>query len=240
VTDPNDRPPCVAGCRTRPQAPGILLCLRDAERLGEWLARLDTEFALLDAVPSMQGREPDSGGRSGLASQRSPAALDVLVLRDRRMNTDTSDDGVIGSGRALSVYGLLHRWAEYVREERNLAYPVAHIQPCSTGCMHRACWRGIPQQIRVPLTVLSERKVLATNLEWLMQQEDQAAKFYADMRQLWSLLKSSNSPEPRTARRVCACGGYIRWRDGAAECGLCGTRTTGLDVVRQQTEGAVA
>lgn len=279
MTDDQDQSPCVVADCMRPQGPAIRICSTHAAQLGDWLARLDTEYALLDAVPSMQGREPGTGGRSGLASHRSPAALDVLVLRDRRttmaatpdphpraqvavaksigpwcvlcdhdsckawragrQREDFDDEAAVGSHRTLSVFGVLHGWAEYVREERNLAYPATHIDPCTTPCMHYACQFGVAHEVRTPLTVLSERRVLANQLDWLLAQ-DCAGVFYAEIRQLWSLLKSSNSPEPRTTRRLCGCGGHIRWHDDAAECGSCGTRTTGLDVIRQQAEAAVA
>ena len=239
MTEPNDRPPCVAAGCTRPQAPGILLCVRDQAKVGDWLARIGDEYERLSAMPSMQAREPDSGGRGGLASQRSVGDLGVMSMRDRR-SRERSDDDPDGNS-VLGVFETLHAHAETVREGRNIGYPLAHIEPCKVPCMHLACWSGVAQEVRVPLTVTSERKLLAerVNFEWLLA-DDSAGQFYADIRQLWSLLKSSNAPEPRTARRQCACGGSIRWRDGAAECGSCGTRTTGLDVVRHQTEGAVA
>ena len=242
-----EEPPCVAPTCTRPQAPGILLCARDAERLGTWLSQLDTEYALLDAVPSMQGREPGSGGRSRLASQRSPAALDVLVLRDRRSRDRDDDDRDSNNGRG--VLEVLESWARLVRDERGLQPPTIALAyrrraappgpVCDLDappCVHHTCWAWtFRTTVYAPATVLSERRLLATHLEWTLTQ-DWCDEFFADIRQLWSLLKSSNSPEPRTARRTCACGGSIRWRDGAAECSGCGTRITGLDVVRQATE----
>lgn len=229
-------PACVVAECKRPEAPGIRLCASHAARLGDWVARVAVEYALLDARPSMQGREPGTGGAGGLASQRSPASLDVIAMRDPRSREQSDEDP--DGNRILGVYETLHAHAEYVREERNLAYPVELVGYCDGPCMHRTCWERRPYAIPVPLTILTERRVLAANLDWLMAQ-DVAGDFYRDIRQLWSLMKSRNAPEPRTTRRRCGCGGNIRWRDGAAECGSCGTRTTGLDVVRQQ-QGAVA
>jgi len=245
----HDTPPCInAGC-TRPQAPGILLCRPDAAKLGDWISRIDSEYAQLDARPSMQGREPGPGGAGGLASHRSPAALDVLVLRDRRSRDRDTDDPDGNRGRG--VLEVLESWARLVRAERSitpptqaLAYRRAAAPPgpvCdldSPPCGHHTCWAWtFRTTVHTPATVLSERRLIAAHLDWILTQ-DWCDELYADVRQLWALLRNRNAPEPRTTRRLCGCGGNIRWHAGAAECGSCGTRITGLDVLRQQQAGA--
>ena len=244
-----DVPMCLAAGCTRPQAPGVLLCVTDARKLGDWIARLADEYALLDAQPSMQGREPGTGGTGGLAFQRSVGDLGVMVLRDRRSRDrdETDPDGNRGRG----VLEVLASWATLIREQRGLQPPthaLAYVRaarpagpvcdPHRPPCGHHTCetWtmRGV---VLTPATVLSERRVLAAHLDWALTQ-DWVDELFADIRQLWSLLKNRNSPEPRTTRRQCACGGNIRWNDGGAECGSCGTRTTGLDILRQQAGAA--
>jgi hypothetical protein len=231
VTTPTDHPPCLAAACTRPQAHGILLCAPDADRLGQWIAGIADEYAQLSAVPSMQGREPGTGGAGGLASQRSVGDLTVMALRDRR-SRERDDEDTDGNG-ARGVLEVLGSWASLIREERELELPertVTHV--FRSGVV----WSmDVPE----PATVLSERRLIATHLDWALTQP-WINELHADIRQLWNLLQGRNNPQPYTARRQCACGGTIRWRDEAAECGSCGTRTTGLDVVRQQTEGAVA
>lgn len=251
MTTLTDHPPCLAAGCTRPQAPGILLCAPDADRLGQWIAGIADEYAQLSAVPSMQGREPGTGGRGGLASQRSVGDLTVMAMRDRRSREQSLLDPD-GNG-ARGVLEVLASWAQLIREERGIAAPtqaLAYVRadrpagpvcdPHQPICGHVTCrawtWRG---RGLIPATVASERQVLATHLDWALTR-DWCTELYADVRQLWSLLQARNNPQPYTARRQCPCGGSIRWHDGAAECGTCHTRTTGLDVIRQQTEEAVA
>lgn len=101
-------------------ADGLLVCEGHYRRLGQMLADLEDEAAILSAAPSMQQRY-DSGG-SSLASERSPARLDVLVHTDPRRGTGRSetDDDAHAAGNTLSILGVLHSWARLVREERGL------------------------------------------------------------------------------------------------------------------------
>lgn len=248
---PDQRPLCGASACTRPQAPGIRLCAPDSDRLGQWIARIGDEYAQLSAVPSMQAREAYTGGAGGLASQRSVGDLSVMSLRDRR-SRDRDEEDPDGNG-VRGVLEVLESWARVIREERGIATPthaLAYVRadrpagpvcdPQQPVCRHTTCrqwtWRG---RGLTHATVSSERRLVATHLDWALTQ-DWCDELYRDIRQVWGLLTARNNPQPYTARRSCACGGQIRWRDGAAECGSCGTRTTGLDVIRQQGEGAVA
>lgn len=234
-------------------APGILLCTRHETNLSTWVTQLGVEYERLSAVPSMQGREPGAIGSSGLASHRSPARLDVLTLTDRRTaglsdapetssyhrvdprsigpwcllcDHDTcvawragrqrdqyDDEAAAGSHRLLSAFGVLNGWADQVRGD---------------------CPRYKAPETPQPLTVLGERRVLAAHLEWILTQ-DWVGIFHGEMAVLWQRIQAANG----ATRRVgwpCACGGRIRWGNGAAQCGSCGTRVSAVDAVRKVQE----
>jgi len=245
VTHP-DGPPCVAGACTRPAAPGILLCVQDAARLGDWIARIGDEFAQLDATPSMQGREVGTVGGTTLTSQRSVGNLDVMALRADRRGDGTTD--VWGWDDTPSVLETLGSWARLVREQRGIepdwrwitrrrAY--APTGPWCDDCDHATCvaWR-FDNRVYVPATVSSERRLLAGELEWILTQ-DWVDEFYDAIRSLWSAVRRVNDPGGSNGPR-CGCGGRIRLAAGTATCSACGTSTSGLDIVRQQTAGAAA
>lgn len=236
----------------RLQAPGSLLCATDTRRLGDWIARIGDEYERLSAVPSMQQREPGTGGRSGLASQRSVGRLDVIALRDKRGRDrdDTDPDGNATRG----VLEVLGSWAILVREERGIepstvvlthrrqaAPPGPVCDLDAPPCGHHTCWAWTFRTVVFsPATVPSERKVLAVHLDWIVTQ-DWVDELFADMSAIWRQVQAQNNPgNPRGYVALCGCGGRIRWGDGAAVCQGCGTRTTGLDVVRKHAEGAVA
>lgn len=200
----------------------------------------------------MQQREPGTGGRSGLASQRSVGALDVMVLRDRRSRDRDVEDPDGSSGRG--VLEILESWARLVREQRALTNPTVDLayvraarpagpvcDPQQPACGHHTCetWtmRGT---VLAPITVLSERRVLAAHLDWILTQ-DWVDELYVDIRDAWSQIRAHTGPTGRPGFVAhCPCGGRIRWADGAATCTACGTVTTGLDVVRRFAPGDAA
>jgi hypothetical protein len=202
-------PECAAATCTRPAAPGHVLCRSDGEKLGQWLAQLLDEVAMLDATPSMAGREPGTGGPGGLASQRSVGNLDVMVLRDRRSRARDAEDLDGNAGR--SAYEILSSYAAVVRDERqlvrstvDLAYrrraappgPVCDVD--APPCGHHTCEVWTFRAVVTPrLTVASERRVLADHLDWILSRE-WAGEFYDEMRQLWALLRRVNG-HPRPA-----------------------------------------
>lgn len=237
-------PICTASGCDRPQGASMTICEPDARRLGDWVAQLQSEYELLSADPSMQAREPGSGGGGTLASQRSPARLDVLTLTDFRTVMGAATDGTsygtaapkaigpwclfcnhdtctswragrrrdmyddeAGSHRALSALGILHGWAQQVREGRDLAEPVTHVAACQFPCMHRSCLLGRGRPVPVPLTVARERKLLAAHLDWILGQ-DWAGSFFDEIRGLWQLLRRANghaSPTRRVLRLHVPC-----------------------------------
>lgn len=248
MTDPFDGPECeVPGCR-RPQAPGWLLCASDGRWLGDALARLGDRYAGLSAAPSLAARTPDGGGHGGtLASQRDPARLHVLVLTDRRSrerdDAERDPRGETGedANDLRSVFEVLHAHAEAVREERQLSYPTLTAAglhagdrphgPACADCAHPSCrWirPGPDVDIPAPLTVATERAVLAAHLDWILAQ-DWAADFHSDITALWTLLGG------RTVGACPDCGAGLRLLDKGTRCTGCGRQWTGLQMVELNT-----
>lgn len=207
-----DATPCVAsaGCQRRPAVGHV--CRGHFERLASILRDIEEQSRLLNAVPSMAVRN----GRSGsLASQRSPAVLDAIVLNDRRSwayeartpgpacyyclhDTCTTirnwqDARDSGSTEMSSVLALLHSWGRVVREDRYLA---------------------APEQV----TVNGERDLLSRHLDWIAEQP-WVDELYDAMSRLLAQLKATNNTQDDPPAGTCylpdengrECGGNI-WR----------------------------
>lgn len=241
MTDPYDGPECeVAGCR-RPQAPGWLLCQSDGRFVGDCLARLADRYGRLSAAPSLAAPQPGGGHSGTLASQRDPARLHVLVLTDRRSKERDPAEPSPEDNDLRSVFEVLHAHAEAVREERRLTYPTITAAglhagdrphgPACADCAHPSCrWirPGPSLDIPAPLTVATERAVLAAHLDWILGQ-DWAADFHSDITALWTLLGGGG----RTVGVCGQCGGPVTYANRQASC-LCGTRS-GLDLIEYTT-----
>ena len=203
--------PCAApGCAKAPAA-GLLLCRGHASKLGQWLADIEHLHATLDATPTGTVDLNHSHGAT-LAAHRSPARLDVLVLRDPRSRERDPDD--LDGNHGRGTLEVLGNWARLVREERHL-------------------------EVTGPATVTSERGLLVAHLDWCMTQ-DWIDELYRDVRAVWGLLKSAHgdrAPKPQARCWVPQddgnlCGGPV-WTDpGAAWCGTCRTSWTGADLLR--------
>lgn len=180
------------------------LCMGHFDRFGSMLREVEDETALLTTVPSMQQRM--DGGHGGLASERAPARLDVLVHLDYRRGTGKSetDDDAHAAGDTLPVLDVLHSWARIVREERGLT-------------------------LEGSVTVMSERGLLTRHLDWIAAQ-GWADEAYTDVRTLLGQLKSANGTAPEKPVGRCyqivadaSCSGPV-WVDeahGHAHCGRC-------------------
>lgn len=250
IDDDEAVPICGANGCTRPAGAGATICARDTDRLGQWLAQLGTEYERLSAAPSMQGREPGTGGGGGLASERSVGSLGVMVLRDRRSRERDAEDADGNGGRGVEEV-LFARAAEVregrqlVRERRRL--PAVRVAGgaegpvCADWCDHDTCRDGTMRATAlVPLTVLSERKLLSDHLEWILTQE-WAGEFFDEIRALWGLLRAANGHSSGARRVRCredGCTGSVRWVDGAAVCGACGKTTRGPELLRVAAEEA--
>lgn len=202
MSEPTSDPTCAAtvGCRRNPTIGYV--CAGHFARLGDTLAALSSEVTNLNAVPSMQAKTGRSGG---LASQRAPARLDVLVHTDPRRGvpglSDKARDDPAAYDDTPSVLDVLHSWARLVREERNYAS-------------------------RGPVTIATEREMLARHLEWMCQQAwiDEA---YRDLTRLLATLQAANGQ--RTEKPMARCVRVVGDR-------LCGGDIWVQDVVQLATK----
>jgi hypothetical protein len=198
---------CAAPGCARPAAP--VICEVDRRRAGQWIAELSEEFDALDLRPSMQSREPNTGGSGTLSSERSPARLDVIALRDRVSRGDEPDpmhDGVL----PVLVY-----WTDGIREARGLA------------------------SATVARTVTSERKLLAVHLPWILEQDAAGLFFDHLRVLYGRLRAANDGPRPRVlrCRRIVdgvECGGTIDVAEGTARCRACGHTVSGLALLRAE------
>ncbi len=196
------------------------LCHTDADRLGQWLVDLGDDWRALDATPT--SASPSTGGRGGgLASQRAPARLDVLVLTDPRSRARDDEDP--DGNRTRSLLEVLGSWADTVRGERGLA---------ATG--------------RYDVEV--DRRLLAIHLQRWVVHQAWVDEFFIEIRDVWAQVKAATgqSSGPRPVRACPAvvglpagrCGGPV-WLDRhAAWCGHCGTAWSGFQLVRLLQESA--
>lgn len=243
-------PVCAASGCARSPAAGALLCALDVRRLGDWLAQLQQEYELLSAVPSTQGRDVGSISGGTLAAQRSPGSTHVMALRSRYRGTGRigwEDADAWGLDDTPSVYSTLASYAELVREGRELTPPRMDLNyvrsarplgpvcdPDGPRCGHHTCevWT-FRANVAAPLTVATERRLLAVHLDWIIGQ-DWAGEFHDDIRALWSALRSANG----------AGGGKGRVTRMQAPCPACGVRAVthrpGEDLMQCQSCGATA
>ena len=243
---------CLApGCTREPRTGR--LCAGHTEKLGQWLADIEDLYATLDAGLS-QATDYASTGHAGLASQRSPARLDVLVLRDKRSLEYDPTDGDPDGNRGRGVLEVLGSWARLVREQRSIPVPTTELwyerkarpagpicERTTISCGHDTCegWT-YRMTVQLPATVTSERRVLVAQFDWITAQ-DWVDELYADIRAVWALLKAAHgdrSPRPQARHDWGAlpdgtvCDGPI-WADpGAAWCGTCRTSWSGVELLQ--------
>jgi hypothetical protein len=175
VSDEYEAGRCVIGSKPHGATVG-LLCAHHLEQAGAMLRDIEDQAALLTAVPSMQQR---NGRGGGLASQRTPARLEVLVHNDPRHGTGKSEeeDDEHAAGETLSILNTLHSWARIVREERDLTPP---------------------RQVNIS----SERDALTRWLTWVAAQ-DWVDEFYGDLAKLLGQLKGVNGVAPDRPYSYC-------------------------------------
>lgn len=233
---------CRAGQCGHEQDHGAQLCRRHVNDVGQHLAQLEGLYDRLDAVPSMQGREPNSGTSGALAAHRSVGNLDVMVMRDGRSR---AGDGGPDGNKTRGVLETLAYWAGHLRAARGLVTARQQLPPvrvtglhygpvCDTWCAHDTCraatLRGTTDVRR---TVRTERKLLADHLDWILAQ-DCAGQFADDIRAVWAQLRSAVGDTERKAKVPCPdCGGPITWADRTTGCPACGSEGRGLDLLRK-------
>jgi hypothetical protein len=245
---------CVVCTKARTAEAG-LLCAGHHARLGQMLADIETEAALLSAVPSMQQRTGSGGGAP--AFTRAPARLDPIVHNDPRSRPagqrppgpacDTCWHGSCIDIRAwidaydarttdaLSILDVLGSWASLVREERRLTVDGA-------------------------ASVTTEAGTLRFHLDWITEQP-WCDEMFSDLRDLLGQLQAANGTRRETPIAKCSvpidgdlCGGNVWQHDfptevwrirrdrceldkvrapiGSAHCDRCWTTWEGAELAR--------
>ncbi|HEY3559641.1 MAG TPA: hypothetical protein VGL05_19365 [Kribbella sp.] len=208
---------CLNGCESQQSSPaskvhcepGKLLCPKCVARLDKWLRAIPDTFALLPAVV-MHGTVPSDPGTKHTKRPDPPAPmrLEVIDLLDRRPG--------------YGALGILHSWAELVRDERGDARPEV-------------------------TTVAGECATLIVNLAWCAGQEF-AGDLYQEIRVLARTLDDTVGeyrPKPvgkcaalidvpdTTVQALCG-GALVMDREGTGvHCLTCGARHEANDGLRQ-------
>lgn len=214
--------------------PGTQMCRSCTDRLDTWLRQIPDNYALLPHVVDHGSVPADPGTKhTKRPDPPAPMRLDVVDLLDVRPG--------------FGVLGVVHSWAELVREERR--------QPQRCVCGHMAL--GHPQQGHCTATrctcagyrpavhsVSGECGVLVANLPWAVQQ-DWIGDLYAEVKQLHRTLADTVGEYRRKPVGKCAafvnvaigqindpattqvlCGGALvmETEGTAVRCLSCGTR----------------
>jgi hypothetical protein len=171
---------CLNGCERAtgdvrepvPCQPGHVLCKECEKRLDKWLRGIPDNYALLPHVVDHGTVAADPGTKhTKRPDPPAPMRLEVTDLLDTR------------EGRG--VLGVVHSWAELVRDHRHDTRPCTcdHARPSHTD--HRCSAIGCPCRDYTPVTatVTRECAYLITNLPWCTQQEF-AGDLYGEIKQL--------------------------------------------------------
>lgn len=251
-----DRPLCtVLGCE-RPQSPGWTICATDGIQMADWLNDLPDLYRQLDAHPDLPSPSAARDGRGGgsLKSMRSPALLDVIVLRDGRSKERSIYDPDGNRGRGVLEVLTARAWQ--VREDRKIPRPTrtflvrrpGAVGPlCEGPCLDESCdAMRFPVTYPTVLTIASEGQVLVDELDWVRAQE-WAAEFHAELAELAEQLDRGMvhvvhpGPRCRELHDGEQCTGHVRTTGpSSVRCSSCGTVTAGLALVRRYGAGAVA
>lgn len=171
---------CLNGCESQqgdPRSkahcePGQLLCPRCAARLDKWLRALPESFGLLLWVKD-HGSVPSDPGtmRTKRPDAPAPMRLEVVDLLDVR--------------RERGVLGIVHSWAELVRDQRHDTRPCTcdHARPSHNQhrCTAQGC--GCREYTAVEPTFARECAYLIVNLAWCTGQAF-AGELYDEIRVL--------------------------------------------------------
>jgi hypothetical protein len=171
---------CLNGCESRQGSPASKvwcepdqrLCTRCRKALDRWLRDLPGNYGRLLWVKD-HGTVPSDPGTKHTKRPDPPAPmrLEVVDLLDNR--------------RARGVLGIVHSWAEAVRDQRHDTRPCTcdHARPGHNKqrCTAQGC--GCREYTPVAATVTRECAYLITNLAWCTQQ-DWAGDLYQEIRVL--------------------------------------------------------
>lgn len=166
------------------------LCKPCVERLSKWLKAIPDTYALLDEVRD-HGTVPSDPGTKQTKRPDAPAPmrLEVDDLLDDRRGYQHDDDGTpLLSDNRRGILGVVHSWAELVRDQRRLPrrctcghMALGHQPTGAVRCTAKKCTcHGYTPH---PPSVTEECHLLAANLPWATGQ-DFAGELYEEIRQL--------------------------------------------------------
>jgi hypothetical protein len=232
---------CLNGCESQQGdarskvfcEPRHLLCPKCQVRLAKWLREMSVTYALLPSVIE-HGTVPADPGTKHTKRPDPPAPmrLEVIDLLDTRPG--------------FGALGILHSWAQVVREERNQParctcghMALGHREPAKPTmpwCTAKKCHCG--EYRAIPPTVAAECQLLVSNLPWIVEQGF-AGDLYEEIRVLQRTLTDTvgdyrAKPVGKCARLVdrpgvplqVTCGGALLMdKEGhGVHCVTCGAR----------------
>jgi hypothetical protein len=226
---------CLNGCESRtgdataPVAcePEQRLCPACRKRLDKWLRAIPDAYALLPHVVD-HGTVPADPGTKHTKRPDPPAPMraEVTDLLDTRPGLQYDDDGTpIVSDNLRGVLGVVHSWAELVRDHRHDTRPCTcgHARPSHTD--HRCSAIGCPcrEYTAVDATVSRECAYLIVNLAWATGQEF-AGDLYEEIRVLSRTLNDTvGEYRPKPVGKCAALRDVPgSWENGSTEQVLCG------------------
>lgn len=199
------------------------VCRSCVKRLDSWLRALPDLYALLPHVVE-HGTVPGNPETARVKNPDPPAPmrLEIVDLLDAR-----------GQRGAL---GILHSWAEMVRDQRHLLrYCVCdHARP--THARHKCSANGCTcrEYTDPPTTVWSECSAILANLAWFTEHE-LAGEFYAELKPLHRQLRDAVGEyrthpvgtckaQPPGQGETAVCGGplFLDKEKRAVRCASCG------------------
>lgn len=218
---------CAIGAKPHRADHGLHTCAWHLQELSHLLRAIEDETALLETRPSMAIRY-DHGG-SGLASERSPARLDVIAMRDPRTRLwarDTEPAYAPPTPKSVGPWCLMcdhdtcSAWrAGRQRDHHDDEADAGSDQVMSAlGTLHS--WARAVREDRhlaTPdhITVTGERDTLTRHLQWVCAQP-WVDEFHDEIRRLAATLRHANGHRPERPITRCVvptddglCGGNI-------------------------------
>lgn len=217
---------CVLPSRPHRAEAGLLICRRHLDELADALHEVQAEAEVIDARPSMAQGWGEGGGGGGLKSTKSPVRLDAVVLGDHRVVDADEVGDRWGADPTLSAFGVLHTWANRVRNGKDIALPTRVVTDRVPGragplcafweiCQHSSCrFMRYRYVVRKPLDIRSERALLTRHLEWAAFQPwiDECFAQVTALRSQLQALNGTAPPPPLPGR-------CPRLDEGLVECG---------------------
>ena len=199
---------CVIGAREHQAHDGLYVCRGHLEQLGATLRAIEDQAALLDPAPSMSART--DSGRGGLASERSPARLDVLAHLDPRsrryvaLDPPTTDHKPtpksVGPWCLMCDHQTCSDWRAGRQRDRHDDEADAGSDRIMSVLAVLHSWATVVREDRAltppeHVTLTGERDLLTRHLDWLCEQP-WVDEFHAEVTELEARLRGFNHDEP--------------------------------------------